>query len=221
MPEIKFEFDEEYAAEKIRNELSKCANKEKARIKNATGLEEGYINNMLQRGSSRQKFSLPVIHLFAKAIGKPVEYFLYGEDTFMKIIENEYIKIKQIESLTDNDDHLIYKEEDSLCAVKLSILMSITKDPFKTILFRVDSDTMETTFSKNDELLIDTSIKSIKDGGIYAFNSYDIKYIRIRRFFCQINTILLIADNPKYESCVTSPKDINIIGRVILTKHFL
>lgn len=221
MPDIKFEFDEEFVAKKIRNELFKISNKEKARIKRATGLDEGYINNMLQKGPSRQHFSLPVIHLFARAIGKPVEYFLYRENHYKEIMEREFIEIKHIESITDNNNQIIFTDDESICAIRLTNLMQIANDPFKTVLFTIDSDTMDTTLTKGDEVLIDTSIKRIRDGAIYAFNSHEIKYIRIRRFFCQISTILLIADNKRYESCIAPPKDINIIGQVIMTKHFI
>lgn len=223
MPEIKFEYDDEYVTEKIRRELNACNDKkERDRIKEATGLDKQYINNMLQQSESKQKISLPVLHLFAQAIGKPVEYFLYDKTHFIELTKNEFIDIRYVESTTDSDNHLIYRDNKPMCALRLSNIMQIANDPFKTIILIIDSDTMESTFSKGDELLIDTSIKTIKDGGIYAFNSYEIKYIRIRRFFCEINTFQLIADNKiKYGSCSASPKDINIIGQVIINKHFL
>lgn len=221
MPEIKFDYDEELVWKKINCELEKYNKNEQNQKKKSTGISKEYIANMLQKGESRQKISLPALFLFARALKKPVEYFIYDNEIFTDFIKDKYLKVPYIKPYTNKNNELIF-EDNFNCAIRLDYLKEIVKDPFNVFMFKVESDIMENTLFKGNDVLIDSSMKEIKDGSIFAFNSYEFKNIRIRRFYLEVNTIKLIADNKeKYNTFNSSIKDLNIIGKVIIVKHFL
>lgn len=222
MPEVKFEIDQDFARKQILLELERHKKPEQKIIKESTGIDQGYINNMLQKGESKQAISLPAVILFAKALKRPVEYFLYPKSVFLDVLKDQFINIPYIENNPGENGDLILSEKYHMCLMRYEIISKITDNPFDVVFFRIDSDVMENTFSKGDELLIDRSRKQIKDGLIYAYNSFNFRCIRIRRFSVQIDSLKLIADNKiKYDPCTANMKDINIIGQVVVAKHFL
>lgn len=218
-----FPFNKNFARDQIFKELEKFKDeKKREEIIIAAGFGNRYKYDVRRK---KEDFpSLPAVAAFAKVFNKPIDYFIYEGKIFIELIKNKFIQIRYIESSTDSNNCLIYKNNEAMYAMRYEWLNKISADPTNLVLFTIDSDAMETTLNKGDEVLIDTSkeAKQIKDSMLYAYNSSAFKYIRIRRFSIQVNNIKLIADNKiKYDSCIANLIDINIIGQVICAKHIL
>jgi hypothetical protein len=177
------------------------------------------LTNIL--GANKGNISMEFMAICAQQLGISLDYILYGKIESLLSSDKKFIDIPYIEDRTTNDNDLVYHADGKTCTGRHDILLQITKNPEALVIKKVLSDCMERTISKNDEILIDVLDKNIIDGGIYAFNSMVFKHIQIRRFFIQINEVKLIADNREYESYLANVKDLYIIGRVALCRHFL
>ena len=206
--------------DRINELLNKKTRAEQALIKEKTGLDNKKIINVL--GANKANISMEFMAIFAQALNVPLEYILYGKEIPLDLKRIEYYDIPYIENAPTEDGNIVFSDKNRICAMRIDFIKSITDHPRNIVIYQVDSDVMEDTILKGDELLIDLSKKFIKDGLIYAFNSFNFKCIRVRRFSVQVNHIKLIADNKmKYEPCIADLKDINIIGQIIASKHFL
>lgn len=220
MSKLIFKYDRDFARQQIFKELYRFEEKQREKIIADAGFSERYKYDVKE--DNKDFPSLSAVGAFARIFRKPIDYFIYRENIFKKIVKEEFLNIPYIEPFTDEENNLVYKGNKHMCAFRFDSLLKIAKDPLGVILYVIETDTMESTLSKGDEILIDIAQRQIKDGAIYAFNSFNMKYIRVRRFYCEINNLKLIADNKtKYEAFIADPKDINILGQVIASKHYL
>lgn len=218
MPELILDFDQEIVRKRINEEIEKYTRKEQKEIKEeiyASGIGYQYLANMLQKGSSQQDFSLPAIILIAKALKKPAEFFLFGQNYFVEMDKENFIRIPYILPYTDDNDHLLYIKDKNLCVLRYDKAFELTNDPLKLVLFIINNDTMEPVFRSGSELLIDCSRRNMTDGDIFAFNTSNFKSIRIHQFRLELDRLRMISFNKKYNHYWARPNDINMIGQVI------
>lgn len=206
------------ARDRINALLAEKPDHEQDEIKKATGIDPKQIINVL--GAAKSDISMEFMAIFAQVLNMPMDYILYGKTEPMVALDERYIKIPYIENETNENNGLIFKPSSN-CAARYNALLQITANPEGLVMIKAKSDCMESTISKNDEILIDASDRAITDGGIYAFNTFSFKYIQIKRFFIHINEIGVMSDNKKYDTYLANIKDVNIIGKVVLCKHFL
>lgn len=224
MPELILDIDKDYARKKIFEELTKYPEEEQDRIIKQAGFGDRYKYDI--KPDNPNFPSLPAIVALTKIFKqkdptKTIEYFLYKDGDNLANANEALINIPYVHEETDRDNKLI-PIDGKFCTTKYNILLSIAPIPTSLVLLRVDSDCMESTIYKNDELFINTIDKDIRDGAIYAFNSDTFKHIQIRRFYIQVNEIKIASDNKsKYDSYTASIKDLHILGRIILCRHFL
>lgn len=225
MPDLILDFDKDFARKKIFEELSKYSEEERERIIADAGFGDRYKYDIKEDNTNFP--SLPAVVALSRIFkqrdpSKTIDYFLYEDYDFFKLKEGEFMNIPFIEPKTDDKGNIIYSKNISHCALRYNFITNIAENPSKLVLFKVNSDCMENTLTKADEIIIDISQKQIKDGDIFAFNTFNFKFIMLRRFLVQVNTLKLIADNKeKYEAFMADLKDINIIGQVIISKHIL
>lgn len=211
--------DRNAARDRINALLAEKPAHEQEEIKKATGIELKQIINVL--GAAKSDISMEFMAIFAQVLHVPMDYVLYGKTGSFLSPDIKFIDIPYIEHETDENDKLIYDPNGKTCTGRCDILLKITKDPRNLVIKSVISDCMVSTISKDDEILIDIAEKRITDGGIYAFNTFVFKHIQIRRFFIHTNEIKVMPDNKKYDSYLANIKDLHILGRVVLCKHFL
>lgn len=220
MPEIKFDFDEEFALGKILKEFDELGKEKENELLRSADISDQYWRNIKSKGESRQHLSLPLIAIIALKLGKPIESFIYKKEIYINMVSDKFLRIPSVKPYTDDDNNLFKIEDKNLCALKYDYLSKLTESPMGLVLLNIISDSMEDTLFKGDDAIVDTTKKIIYDGAIYAFNTFNFKSIQIRRFQLQVNNIKLIADNKNhYEACIVDKKDINIIGQIIISKH--
>ena len=90
-------------------------------------------------------------------------------------------------------------------------------NPNNLKVFKASGDSMETTISDGDLLLVDVARKDFANGGIFLLTINNEWYCK--RLKLKINGDLeIISDNPRYEKEIKHPNDeieIKIIGKVI------
>jgi len=184
-------------------------------LKYTTGVKrpDQIFSNIIGKGDKFQNPSMELIYIISKAIGKPIEYFLYGEEP--EEAEKTFIKIRHIATYTENDNSLIEIDAHEFCYFKYEWLKKITNDPWNLVCMVMEGDTMTPTIQRHSIVLINTSKKTIKDGLIFAFNLSKLKHIQIKRLaFCG-DKIAIISDNKElYEKTFMELDKINIIGEV-------
>lgn len=90
-------------------------------------------------------------------------------------------------------------------------------DPEGLLLFTVAGDEMAPTLRAGDLALCDRAEAALDRGGLYAFSTDD--RIVVRRVQCRFDgSVLLISDDPHYETEALHPQDaarLRILGRVV------
>ena len=116
-------------------------------------------------------------------------------------------------ALRPDSKHLISQLTTSASWIR-SLLPRIT-NPQNLSFIQGHGDLMEGTFSDGDMLLVDNGIRELEIDAIYIFSLNHKFYIqRLQRR--HDGSILLIADNKKYEPYIAKQSDLTILGRVVL-----
>lgn len=216
-----FEFDKKLARRRIFEELGKYDERQREALIEKAGFIGQYKYHVKEDNEDFP--SWPGVGAFARALGKPVDYFIYEDYAYYMIEckDKNLIRIPYITNYTDENNFVIYTKEAVKCYIEYEWLTKITDDPMKLILFVMNNDSMTPMFPKCSELMIDTTATRIMDGYIYAFNTLEFKAIRIRRFFLELDRLKIVPQNTAiYETCYATRKDLNILGHVIAVKHF-
>ncbi len=109
------------------------------------------------------------------------------------------------------------EDEDGLIAFRADWLRRRGVSPAAARALTVRGDSMEPTIRSGDILLVDTSIRSIEDNGIYVVVSAGL--VQVKRVHPRPGgVIVLISDNtvyPREEVALSEASDFSIAGRVM------
>ncbi|WP_245258605.1 S24 family peptidase [Methylopila sp. M107] len=109
------------------------------------------------------------------------------------------------------------EEISEFLAFKREWLRRIGVTPEFSALAELDGDSMEPTLPDGAMILINTAVRQVKNGFIYAIRRGDellVKRVQVR----MDGTVVLIPDNPRYEKEVFTPDqavELHVIGMVV------
>ncbi len=86
-------------------------------------------------------------------------------------------------------------------------------DPAQLTAIAVAGDSMEPTLRDGDEILVDRTVQSLREG-VYVVRVGDALLVK-RLDFAQPGRIVLISDNQAYSPVELAPEELQVIGRVV------
>jgi phage repressor protein C with HTH and peptisase S24 domain len=86
-------------------------------------------------------------------------------------------------------------------------------DPAMLSAIRVEGDSMEATLRDGDEILVDRTLRPLRDG-IHVVRSGEALLVK-RLDTAQPGRIVLVSDNPAYRPIELEPDEVEVIGRVV------
>lgn len=105
-------------------------------------------------------------------------------------------------------DHLAFRAD----WVKMALGVPVSS----LALINVTGDSMEPTLSNGDLILIDTSVVSVDDSGVYVLR-FDGK-LKVKRLHSKADSVDILSDNPRYPTETLRGdllQELNVIGRVV------
>ncbi len=105
-------------------------------------------------------------------------------------------------------DHLAFRAD----WVKMALGVPVSS----LALINVTGDSMEPTLSNGDLILIDTSIGSVDDSGVYVLR-FDGK-LKVKRLHSKADSVDILSDNPRYPTETLRGdllQGLNVVGRVV------
>lgn len=201
---------------RIQYEKDKMEKKEWIKKREKAGISDQVSSNVFAGG---QQPSIEFIVKFASVTGKPIEYYLYGEEVFVEINRSNYVEIPLIKDFLDDGFNVIYMKNTKSCVYNYKWLKIIANDPHSLLCMRVHGDSMSPFIMNGDCVKIDTNRKNLSDGSLYAFHFHGSYQITIRRIAADLNKIEIIPENPKYKTHTVKTDEINVIGQIILLKR--
>lgn len=86
-------------------------------------------------------------------------------------------------------------------------------DPAQLSAIRVEGDSMEATLRDGDEILVDRTLRALRDG-IHVVRAGDALLVK-RLDTGRPGVIALVSDNPAYRTLELAPGELEVIGRVV------
>lgn len=86
-------------------------------------------------------------------------------------------------------------------------------DPAYLSAIRVEGDSMESTLRDGDEILVDRTVRPLRDG-IHVVRIGDALMVK-RLDLASPGKIALVSDNPAYRTIELPPEEVQVIGRVV------
>jgi len=86
-------------------------------------------------------------------------------------------------------------------------------DPAQLSAIRVEGDSMEGTLRDGDEILVDRTLRPLRDG-IHVVRTGDALLVK-RLDTGRPGVIALVSDNPAYRTLELAPDEVQVIGRVV------
>lgn len=86
-------------------------------------------------------------------------------------------------------------------------------DPAQLSAIRVEGDSMETTLRDGDEILVDRTLRPLRDG-IHVVRVGEALMVK-RLDLASPGKIALVSDNPAYRTIELPPEEVQVIGRVV------
>lgn len=105
-------------------------------------------------------------------------------------------------------DHLAFRAD----WVKMALGVPVSS----LALINVTGDSMEPTLSNGDLILIDTTIGSVDDSGVYVLR-FDGK-LKVKRLHSKADSVDILSDNPRYPTETLRGdllQGLNVVGRVV------
>lgn len=105
-------------------------------------------------------------------------------------------------------DHLAFRAD----WVKMALGVPVSS----LALINVTGDSMEPTLSNGDLILIDISVVSVDDSGVYVLR-FDGK-LKVKRLHSKADSVDILSDNPRYPTETLRGdllQELNVIGRVV------
>ena len=86
-------------------------------------------------------------------------------------------------------------------------------DPAQLSAIRVEGDSMEGTLRDGDEILVDRTVRPLRDG-IHVVRAGDALLVK-RLDTSRPGVLALVSDNPAYRPIELPPEEVQVIGRVV------
>lgn len=92
-------------------------------------------------------------------------------------------------------------------------LRELGLDPRMLSAIRVEGDSMERTLHDGDEILVDRTVRPLRDG-VHVVRTGDALLVK-RLDLARAGRIALVSDNPAYRTIELTPDEVQVIGRVV------
>lgn len=86
-------------------------------------------------------------------------------------------------------------------------------DPAQLSAIRVEGDSMEATLRDGDEILVDRTPRTLRDG-IHVVRTGEALLVK-RLDLARPGVVALVSDNPAYRTIELAPGEVQVIGRVV------
>ncbi len=185
------------------------------------GLDKQYVSQIAGKGPNRKGIGDTMARKIEREFSLPNGYLDAPPEQTQVQINAQIVRVKmlQICGSNENYDMATYKYDavSEICFFRPWMRQHINApDHDRVNVATVRTDKMSPTFTRDDLVLVDTSVSHIEDAGIYVFAKGGILYIN--RMQPMTHGVKVLSDNPHYESeLFTAPdyQEITIYGRVM------
>lgn len=196
-------------------------------VSKATGIPLRTIQNYIRKSDPVEP-KVSDFHLIVTELREYVEIGSRGDwepdaehdrRDLIHSLERDFAFVKRLEVRPSAGAGALAPSEEptDLIAFQRSWLGSIGVNPDRAHVLEVRGDSMEPTIRDGDMLLVDTSIRSVRDNGIYIVRHEG--YVLVKRVQTGLDgSITLISDNQAYDREKVPPADVDrlkIAGRVM------
>jgi len=132
-----------------------------------------------------------------------------------KARRGEWLEVPRLPLGASAGPGLVPGEEGPVGAFRFSArwLREQGLDPALLSAIRVEGDSMESTLRDGDEILVDRTLRSWRDG-VHVVRTGDALLVK-RLDLARPGLIALLSDNPAYRPIELSPAEVEVIGRVV------
>lgn len=183
-----------------------------SRLSRMIGKNSSYLQQFVRKGSPRRLEELDR--------GRLARFLGVDERDLGKEKENssglvDWIDIPRLTVGASAGPGSLLAEEEVFGAIRFSPrwLRSMGLTPETLSVIAVSGDSMEKTLREGDEILVDRSLRALRDG-IHVVRLEDT--LLVKRIEIGVGgPLTLLSDNPAYRPIACSLEDVEVIGRVV------
>lgn len=185
------------------------------------GLEKQYVSQIAGKGAGRKGIGDAMARKIEREFSLPIGFLDTPPAQTQEMISQQIVRVRmlQVAGSNENYDMAAYKN-DAVSEIKFFrpwMRQNIHADDHDRInVATVRTDKMLPTFTRNDLVLVDTSVSRVDDAGIYVFEKSGILYVN--RMQPVDNGIKVLSDNRHYDVEIFEADDmtrVTIYGRVL------
>lgn len=182
------------------------------------GRNPSYLQQFVRKGSPR-KLEETDRRTLARFLGVGESELGAPEENYSippgKILRGEWVEVPRLALGASAGPGAIAAEEQPIGAFRFSSrwLRGQGFDPAMLSAIVVTGDSMEPTLRDGDEILVDRSLRPLRDG-IHVVRVDDVLLVK-RIDTGRPGVVALISDNPSYRSLELPPSGVQVIGRVV------
>jgi len=189
-----------------------------SRLSELIGRNSTYLQQFIRKGSPK-KLEEGDRRTLARFFGVNEEELGASEENSFRISDRvprqDWVDIPRLPLGASAGPGLLPGEELPIGAFRFSArwLREQGLDPAQLSAIMVEGDSMEMTLRDGDEILVDRTPRSWRDG-IHVVRVGDALLVK-RLDLARPGVIALVSDNPAYRTMELAPQDVEIIGRVV------
>lgn len=189
-----------------------------ARLSELIGRNQTYLQQFIRKGSPRrleERDRRTLARFFGIAeseLGSPEDISSIPAG---KLHRGDWVDVPRLALGASAGPGGVLVEEQAVGAFRFAArwLREQRLDPAMLSAIRVEGDSMETTLRDGDEILVDRTPRSLRDG-IHVVRTGDA--LLVKRLDLAIpGKIGLVSDNPAYRTIELAHGDVEVIGRVV------
>lgn len=189
-----------------------------ARLSELIGRNQTYLQQFIRKGSPRrleESDRRTLARFFGvdeSQLGAPEDF---SSGAGVKVGRGDWVDIPRLALGASAGAGALPAEEQAVGAFRFAArwLRQQGLDPAMLSAIRVEGDSMETTLRDGDEILVDRTLRPLRDG-IHVVRTGDALLVK-RLDLAVSGKIALVSDNPAYRTIELSPGEVEVIGRVV------
>lgn len=182
------------------------------------GRNSTYLQQFVRKGSPRKleetdrRTLARFFGVDEAELGAPEDFSLIDQG---KAVRGEWVDVPRLPLGASAGGGALTFEEAPIGAFRFSArwLREQGLDPAQLSAIRVEGDSMEATLRDGDEILVDRTPRTLRDG-IHVVRAGDALLVK-RIDLSRPGAITLVSDNPVYRPIELAPEDVEVIGRVV------
>lgn len=188
------------------------------RLSELIGRNEAYLQQFVNRGSPRKLEETDrrkLARFFGVAeseLGAPEEN---SPSLALRSARGDWVDVPRLPLGASAGPGALALEELPIGAFRFSArwLREQGLDPAQLSAIRVEGDSMEGTLRDGDEILVDRTVRPLRDG-IHVVRAGDALLVK-RLDTSRPGVLALVSDNPAYRPIELPPEEVQVIGRVV------